>query len=376
MIDNDYMDQLVAAGPPTDHAIHPTPKLATISAAALQRKDMPPLHFAVEALIPQGLSLLCSQPKVGKSWMVLDLCLSIVRGEKFLGYATNKCNCLYLALEDSERRLKSRLSKLLAGEVAPEGFNFATMSSTVDMDLYAELEDYIQCHPTTGLIVIDTLQRVRGIPHGRETPYATDYREVGILKQFSDKHNIAILLVHHLRKMRDEGDPFAQISGTNGIMGAADTTIVLVQDKRSDNTTTMHVVGRDVEASETVLTFDAETCRWKVVGAATDISAEQLRRQFERNPVVRTIRALLTKNPNSTWVGTATDLLRAGEDVVRQPIADTPRALTAEIQRLSIQLFDHGIDYKYISHGTGGGRHSFRCREEQQGDKDIMDIPF
>lgn len=212
------------------------PMLSTISAASLQRKDIPPIRWIVENLIPAGLNILASPPKYGKSWAVLDLGLSVTAGGRFLGYQTNPCEVLYLALEDSERRLKSRMIKLLAGKNAPAGFHFATAAHDMDNGLFDELEGFLKAHPKTGLIIIDTLQRVRGAVHGKEGAYAADYREVGGLKAFADKYGIAVLLVHHLRKMADDSDPFNRISGTNGLMGASDTALVLTKEKRGDET--------------------------------------------------------------------------------------------------------------------------------------------
>lgn len=221
---------LIEDAPPSGET--PRPSLATISAVDLQAKDLPPIRFIVNKLLSVGLNILASPPKYGKSWMVLALCLAVASGNRFLGYMTNQCGCLYLALEDSQRRLKARMDKLLAGKPAPAGFHFATMASPINNGLFDELDDFLKKHSDTGLIVIDTLQRVRGAAHGKEGAYAADYREVGALKAFADQHNVALLLVHHLRKMKDDGDPFNMISGTNGIMGAADTSIVLTREKR------------------------------------------------------------------------------------------------------------------------------------------------
>ena len=177
------------------------PTLNTISAAALQEKDIPPIRFVVEGLLPAGLNILASPPKYGKSWLVLALCLAVSIGTRFLGYKTNPCGCLYLALEDSERRLKGRMNKLLGGIKASERFHFATAANPIDAGLFDELDAFLKEHSDTGLIVVDTLQRVRGASHGKEGAYAADYREVGALKAFADRHNVSLLLVHHLRKM-------------------------------------------------------------------------------------------------------------------------------------------------------------------------------
>ena len=212
----------------------PKAALRTVSARELQLKDIPPVRFAVKGLIPAGLSILASPPKYGKSWLVLDLCLSVAAGKRFLGFSTNRSGCLYLALEDSERRLKTRMDKLLYSRPAPEGFYFATEAQALDNGLLDALEAFLAAHGDVRLIVLDTYQRVRGAAQGREGAYSADYRETGALKAFADRHNVALLLVHHLRKMRDDGDPFAMISGTTGISGAADTMLVLSRERRSD----------------------------------------------------------------------------------------------------------------------------------------------
>lgn len=282
-MDAESFEQLINAGefgpPPEEQAAPPT--LDTITAADLQKKDIPPIKFIVEKLIPIGLNILASPPKYGKSWMVLALCLAVAIGGRFLGYSTNKCGCLYLALEDSQRRLKSRMNKLLSGRTAPSGFHFATASHDMDNGLFDELEGFLEKHPDTGLIVIDTLQRVRGATHGKEGAYAADYREVGALKAFADKHNVAVLLVHHLRKMKDDGDPFNMISGTNGIMGAADTTMVLTKEKRGDENATFSAIGRDIESSDTILRFNKDTCYWENLGDADWFAEQQARREYQ-----------------------------------------------------------------------------------------------
>lgn len=346
---------------------NPPPVLSVISAVDLQMKDIPPVKFAVDGLLPSGLNILAAPSKFGKSWMVLDMCLSVAAGKRFLGYATNKTGCLYLALEDSERRLKSRMNKVLDGRKAPTGFYYATSAHDMDNGLFKELEGFLRVHPDTGLIVIDTLQKVRGAVHGREGAYAGDYREMSALKSFADSHGIAVLLVHHLRKMKDEGDPFNMVSGTNGLMGAADTTMVLVKESRNAETATLSVVGRDVESSETVLKFNTDTCRWMNLGNADDFAEQQARAEYQQSPVVLTIKKLLAQSQNGEWSGTAKQFLEAGTYLVRQSIAPTARALTSKLQGLDKPLLDiDGIIHTRISHGTGGGKHRFYYADQPQ----------
>ena len=363
----DMIAQLVTTTPkwepPSDQK---KPSLDTITAADLQQKDLPPIRFIVDKLLSVGLNILASPPKYGKSWMVLALCLAVASGGRFLGYMTNQCGCLYLALEDSQRRLKTRMNKLLAGKAAPGGFHFATMASPIDNGLFDELEDFLKKHPDTGLIVVDTLQRVRGASQGKEGAYAADYREVGALKAFADQHNVALLLVHHLRKMKDDGDPFNMISGTNGIMAASDTTMVLTKEKRGDSNATFSVVGRDVESSDTVLRFNKDTCYWENLGDADWFAEQQARQEYQESPIVKTIKKLLEQTPEG-WEGTAQQLLEAGRFIARTSLANSPKALSIKLKDMGNLLFDYdGIVYERKSNGSGGGKQRFFYAEKPQ----------
>ena len=128
------------------------------------------------------------------------------------------------------------------------------MSEKLHSGLEQQIERFLAAHPDTVLIVIDTLQRIRGGVNDAN-PYASDYRDLGILKELADKHRIAILLIHHLRKMNDD-DPMNMISGTTGISGATDTSFVLRKSKRSSNSATLYCMGRDIEYRELSLEFD------------------------------------------------------------------------------------------------------------------------
>lgn len=336
------------------------PVLSVISAVDLQVKEIPPVKFAVEGLLPAGLNMIAAPSKYGKSWMVLDMCLSVAAGRRFLGYATNKTGCLYLALEDSERRLKSRMNKVLADRPAPTGFYYATSAHDMDNGLFDELEGFLRVHPDTGLIVIDTFQKVRGAVHGREGAYAGDYREMSRLKTFADSHALALLLVHHLRKMLDPGDPFAMISGTTGIMAAGDTTLVLTKESRNAETATLSVTGRDVESSETVLKFNTDTCRWVNLGNADDYAEQQAIAEYQQSPVVLTVKRLLSQSPDRKWSGTAAKLIEAGRLIAKTTIATSPRELSDKLKNMDKPMFEiDGIVHERKKNGSGGGVHTF-----------------
>ena len=335
------------------------PRLYTVSARDLQRTALLPPAWVVEGLLCEGASMLASRPKMGKSWMVLDLCLRVARGEPFLGFPTWKGECLYLALEDNQRRLKTRLTKLLGDRDAPEGFYFSTQSHDLSEGLLEELETHVREHPNTKLIVIDTLQRVRPAGSARESAYSADYRAVVPLKRFADAHRLCLLLVHHLRKMGDDGDPFNRISGTNGILGALDTSIVLDRERRGDEDTVFSVTGRDVESQEKVIRFDKESCRWTLVGDASQLRERLERERYEGSPVVKTIRALV-KQGHGQWCGSMAELMQAGHYIAKCALASSNRGLSAAVRRLDSQLFQYdNITHRRTQNGQGGGKHVF-----------------
>ncbi len=237
-------------------------KLETMDAETLMTTPMQPLKFIVQGLIPQGLHVLAGSPKIGKSWLSLWICLQVAKGEKMWEFETTKSEVLYLCLEDSFARIQGRLFEI--ADEAPATLHFAIMSDAIGSGLEHQIESFIKEHPGTGLIVIDTLQKVRKTVSANVNPYAADYDDINALKQIADKYKIAIVLVHHLRKTGDS-DPLNMISGTSGIAGGADTNFVLQKDKRTKNTATLICTGRDIEGRELFLEFNRYTFVWELL---------------------------------------------------------------------------------------------------------------
>ena len=190
------------------------------SAAALMAQPLPELHYVVEGFLPQGLALLASPPKYGKSWLAMQLCLAVSQGQPFLGMPTRQATCLYLALEDGRQRLQKRLARL--GGQGSRTLYFETKAITLAEGLLAYLESFQARHPDCRLVVVDTLQKVRGEAAPSSSAYAADYADLGALKAYADRQGVCLLVIHHLRKMTDDADPFNRIAGSNGIFGAAD----------------------------------------------------------------------------------------------------------------------------------------------------------
>ena len=217
-------------------------KLETINAEDLQNRTYEPTHFLVDELIPEGLHILAGAPKIGKSWLALWLCLCVAQGQTLWNFTTTQGEVLYLSLEDSFQRIQTRLFDLT--EDAPPTLHFAIMADTLKHGLEQQIEQFLVEHPATKLVVIDTLQRVRGTGSDSNL-YANDYQDIGLLKKLADKRHIAILPIHHLRKLHDD-DPMNMISGSTGLSGAEDSTFVLQKSSRLANIASLHCTGRDI----------------------------------------------------------------------------------------------------------------------------------
>ena len=274
-------------------------KLETITAEDLQNRTYEPTRFLVDELIPEGLHILAGAPKIGKSWLALWLCLCISQGQPLWNFATTQGEVLYLSLEDSFQRIQTRLFDLT--EDAPSTLHFAIMADTLKHGLEQQIEQFLMEHPTTKLVVIDTLQRVRGTGSDSNL-YANDYQDIGLLKQLADKRHIAILLIHHLRKLHDD-DPMNMISGSTGLSGAADSTFVLQKSSRLANIASLHCTGRDIPDRTLKLEFGEEDHIWKLLEGSKTCSTTS---KISSLQLVQLFSALLSADP--TYSGTPSAL--------------------------------------------------------------------
>lgn len=231
-------------------------ELKMYSSEYIMNTPMKPIEYCVDGLISQGLFVLAGAPKVGKSWLALDMCLSIAKGEKVLGKETLCGHAVYLSLEDSLIRLQNRLYELT--DEPSDNLNFAIMAESISNGLPEQIEYCRKRFDDLKIVVIDTLQKVR---NESESSYSSDYKELSVLKSLADKLGIAIVLVHHTRKCSDS-DPFNMISGSTGLSGCVDGSMVLIESKRGSRKAKLYCVGRDIENQEINVVF--ESSRWKV----------------------------------------------------------------------------------------------------------------
>ena len=313
--------------------------MKTIDAETLMTTVLPPTKFVVDRLLPEGLHILAGAPKIGKSWLALWLCLCVAKGESVWDFAVTKGTVLYLCLEDSLTRIQNRLFQIT--EDAPDTLHFATPAGRIGAGLEDQLKGFLSEHPGTAMVVIDTLQKVRQ-PGENATPYASDYRDITALKRLADDYGIAILLIHHLRKMNDE-DPLNMISGTTGISGATDSSFVLKERKRGSGEATLYCTGRDIEYRELPLHFQKDTHTWVLTEPVEEDAPAA-------DPEVTFLSDFL-KGLHS-FEGTATELCelleaRTGESIL-------PSVLSKKLVKYAGELEQNGI--RIAAHRTRDSR--------------------
>ncbi len=252
----------------------------------------------IDGLLYPGTYLFAGAPKVGKSFLMAQLAYHVSTGLPLWDYPIHKGTVLYLALEDDHRRLQERLYRMFGMEATTD-LLFAIHAKQVGVGLEEQLKRFVQEHPDTKLIIIDTLQKIREAG-GDKYSYANDYEVVGKLKRFADDCGVCLLLVHHTRKQQAD-DKFDMISGTNGLAGAADGAFLLQKEKRTDGTATLDMVGRDQQDQRFYLTKDKERLTWML----ERMEAEQWIEPPD--PILEAIATLVTVE-RPTWGGTATEL--------------------------------------------------------------------
>src|SRR5262245_60828560 len=151
-----------------------------ITATDLMAKEFREPQWAVPEFVPEGLTLLAGKPKTGKSWLALDFAVAVAAGSCAMGNVTCKRgDVLYLALEDTQRRLHGRLKAVLQGAEAPDGLNIATEWRRSDGGGLEDLRHWLGIHVGIArLIVIDTLQKIRGARKKDAGVYEDDYRAI------------------------------------------------------------------------------------------------------------------------------------------------------------------------------------------------------
>lgn len=246
----------------------------SVTAADLMSAPETPVQFVVGQLVPHGLTVLAGAPKTGKSYFALQAALAVARGERFLGRVTDQGNVLYLALEDGRHRLQRRLHQIAPAQGDLERVVFEFETGYLQNGLQAVLDKWYSSADRPRLVVIDTYGRIDPGPRGGQSEYSHVNAVLGPLQRWALQHEVAVLLVHHLRKGSAAGemasaDVFERILGSQGMLGIADAALVMLRGRR-DHTADLHVTSRDFEEDAISLAVDPVTMRWSATAVRED----------------------------------------------------------------------------------------------------------
>ena len=275
--------------------------LHTVSMTELYQtayKSRPPV---IDGLLYSGAYILAGAPKIGKSFLVAQLAYHVSTGQRLWSYEVHPGTVLYLALEDDFQRIQSRMF-MMYGVNDTDRLHFATAAGKIGNGLDEQFENFVREHPDTKLIIIDTMQKIREVG-GEAYSYASDYEIIGRLKQFADKHCVCVLTVHHTRK-QPAGDSFEMISGTTGLLGCADGSLLMQKKKRTALEATIDVVGRDQQDQILYLKKDAGTQIWSLERTENEPYQEP------PDPVLDTVSQLVSSESRE-WAGSPTELAEA-----------------------------------------------------------------
>lgn len=330
----------------------------------LYEQEIPPLEWIVEDILPTGVFLVGSPPKYYKSFMALDLCLTVCVGGRFLGFQTLKHDCLYLDLESGNRRPRDRAKIILKGELPPENFRVVTRDTFWIRDETRKskrkrpmlgdgfreyLEAILKKYPEIKLVVIDVFKKIRLPAKKGQDGYDRDYEDLTELGEIAEQFKICILVIHHTRKMKDPSDPFNELSGSTGLTGSVDGSWVIAKKNRNDPDAVLYTTGRDIDSKELSVKFDRQLMRWTSPGTLEDVELQQSRKEYDNSPIIKTIKKLLNQN-GGEWEGSATDIQAACKYFGFFVVEDAAR-IGKRFQEWEMFIHFDGITVEYARSG-------------------------
>ena len=287
----------------------------------------------IDGLLYRDTYLFTGSPKVGKSFFMTQLAYHVSTGTPRWGYPVRKGKVLYLALEDSKERLQSRLHRMF-GEDGTDDLYLTTSSGGTGKVLEGNLIRFLSDNPDTSLVILDTLKKIREKTNTAYS-YDDDYETVIKLKNFADRRNICLIIVHHNRKLRSD-DVFEMISGTNGLFGAADGAFVLDKENRGSDEATLYVAGRDQPDAKLQLKRNTSTLAWELIDVDTESWKDP------PDPLLDSVAALVSED-RRIWQGSPTELAAA---------LNTDLSVNALTRKLNVYAQKLRNDYSIIYRNT------------------------
>ena len=348
----------------------------------LRAMDLKAPEFLIDGVLPKGIGILGAPPKIGKSWMALDIAIQVASGGEFLGHKCKKAGVLYLALEDSWYRLQERTEKIQEGGSVPDRLHFIIKSEVVepgktDRGLYKQIEMALDKYKDVELVIIDTLQMVTPSKQRGDDAYASTYTLLNSIRPFWQERQVAFLLVHHTRKRSiNDVDPFETFLGSQGLTGATDAMYIISKRDKDVDYCDFYGRGRDFEDVIVSIRRNPDTCRWEALGSPEDIAAIRERIEYKSNPIVKAMNKIMDQTDGRAHKILQKDFRQFIQDEYGEVAGTSDRNFTTELRNLTGRLLERDGILVDMSKRSEKGRmlEISRCTDEDtDGDEDRQD---
>lgn len=254
-----------------------------IPAMNILKTEYPPLRELVPGMLAEGLSFLVGRPKVGKSWLAMQLAYSVMTGGMIFGQNVEKGKVLYFALEDSGRRLQKRM--MLQQWPMGEGVDYMLfdefqnkIGALNNPESNQLLLKYIQRNQYR-LVIVDTFSRsILGDQLKADEMTAA----LGPLQHYAVSAGVSILIVDHMPKNVSQSsyDAIGSIFGSVAKAGVADSSWAIYRESGKEGRTILVVTGREIEDKSLQLTFDKEFYYWRCEGVLSEVRVTRKRQEL------------------------------------------------------------------------------------------------
>ena len=281
----------------------------------LLKEDLPELRVLVGVgdelpFLVEGTCILSAKSKLGKSWLAMELCNAVSKGEDFLGYKTAKCDTLYLDLETVKNLKQKRLKTIIknTGSIG-DGFNIQDTACLLGEGFEEEIEHYLAEDPNIGIIVVDVFQKILKPKRRDVSDYEYYYEQIGRLNKIAEERHISIILVCHDRKTVDEADPFSNILGSTALQGATDQMIVMFKRRVNDPITHIMVKGRTIDGLVSLTA--AQDGGWH---RAENAEVVRKAEEYKKSPITQAVKLLVERS--GSWEGRCNQFVTAVKDYI------------------------------------------------------------
>lgn len=242
------------------------PCVDVVDVSELQDKTLPPMKWLIGDLLPVGgVVMLSAKPKMGKSFLAIQLALSVASGGEFLGFqAEEKHEVLYIDLETSQRSMKNRISMMTAD--APKGLYLMTPQEVFEFGnigngFESQVDYFLESHKGVKLVIVDTYGLIQGSRTAAQNIYRQEYAEISRLNSWARKKGFTLVLIHHQNKQDDYSNPVQGISGSTGITGGLQAYYILSKRDYTDKKTKLTIGGKEIMERDIFIQPESDTNR-------------------------------------------------------------------------------------------------------------------